>query len=522
MSAEPGRRTIVVGAGTGGATVAARVSEDPHHEVVLIEAGPDYPDPTTIPLDLRQSNRLSLAEHDWGLQAYYVEPPQRRNPMPYARGRVVGGSSAVNGCIAVRASVADHDEWVAAGNDEWSWTATLPYFKRVESDLDMGSTPWHGASGPVPVRRYRRDELAPIAEAFEQACLDRDHPLLSDMNAPGATGVGPVPRSLVGDERGSALVTYLAEARGRANLTILADTQCHRVLFVGTRAVGVEVERAGQVEEVLADDIVLAAGAIHTPQILTLSGVAAADDLARLGIAPISILPGVGRHLRDHVNVPTLGLLREETGRMGARNQLTFSSQGHGMVNDLLLVPTAYDPTGRGLAIPDDVKTVFSLTTVLARPFSTGWIDVVDADVAAPPEIHTNYLSHPGDLDRLEQGVRLANEILRSWPVCDYLTEIISPGPDVLSSAASLREWMVDSATTVWHATSTCRMGPDGDEGAVVDQRLAVRGTQHLWVGDASALPNVPTALTNLTVHMLAERLAEWLRSGSGPSLDPT
>lgn len=509
--------TIIVGAGSAGCALAARLSEDADQHVVLVEAGPDYPKVEDVPWDLRNPGEMSTVDHDWGLRAYFVEPPEAKPKQPYPRGCVVGGSSSVNHSIAQRACVEDFDAWVAAGNHEWSWDQVLPYFERLESDLDFGDRPGHGDSGPIPIVRHPMDQWHPATVAFRQAALDRGFPPADDTNEPGGTGVGPAARNIVDGIRASGLVTYVREARDRPNLTIISDARCRRVLFDGNRATGVEIDRAGHVRELSADRVVLAAGTIHSPQILTLSGIGPAATLDRLGIEPVAISEGVGREFRDHPMAPVL-LLMPHTDMTGNRAVLKYTTAGGaaaGLVDDIMMYPVISDVGTLNLPVETGDRTALTLMSVLAKPRSVGWLDIVSTDPAVQPELHLNYLSDPGDVDRLIEAVRLAYEFASTEHVAAVTDEIVIPDRQTIEDDERLRTWLLEIATTAYHATSTCRMGPDGDEGAVVDQRLRVRGTEGLFVADASVMYSVPTGLTNLASFMIGERMADWLRQST-------
>lgn len=516
--------TIIVGAGSAGGALAARLTEDADHTVILVEAGPDYAVRDEVPAPICDAYEMSVEGHDWGLTGFFLEPPETRDPQPYPRGRLVGGCSAVNAAIAQRASVADFEEWVAAGNDEWSYEQVLPFYKRVETDKDYGETAVHGGSGPVPIFRFPREEWSPVAKIFEQACLDRGFPSCEDHNAPGATGVGPLPKNQIGDVRASSLLTYLFEARTRPNLTVLSDTTCHRVLFDGTRAVGVEVEREGEVERIEADRVVLSAGAIHSPQLLTVSGIGPREVLAELSIDPVVISEGVGQNFQDHPFVGVMGLLKERTEYGSVRAELKFSSGlTGGRLDDLVLWATILDPAT--LNMPVDTRGLQAVTIVaqLALPNSVGWLKVTSKDVSVQPELHVNFLSDEGDADlrRMMHMVRLAFDLATNTAIADELDELLFPDRETVQDDAKLEAWLRSMVTTCYHATSTCRMGPDDDPGAVVSQRLAVHGTENLYVADASVMPSVPTGLTNLTSYMIGERLAGWLREEHAATASP-
>src|SRR5688572_19250040 len=285
MAAERDYDLIVVGAGSGGSVVAARVSEDPSVRVLLLEAGPDYANLEALPQDLRNGRRSSFTAHDWRLT--YTPSATSRPDQPFARGRVVGGSSAVNTCIALRGVPSDYDEWAALGCPEWSWERVLPAFIRLEDDIDFGDAPYHGDSGPLKIRRHTRDELVPFQAAFLDACADRGYPECPDHNDPKATGYAPHPMNKGPEHlRLSAAVAYLGPARARPNLTIRGDATVRRVVVESGAVAGVEARTPdGAWEVIRATHVVLACGAIHTPATLVRSGIGPGDVLDRLGVA---------------------------------------------------------------------------------------------------------------------------------------------------------------------------------------------------------------------------------------------
>ncbi len=505
---------IIVGAGSTGAVLAARLSEDPERRVLLLEAGPDYPSLEALPRDLLDGSWISIVDHDWGYQAEAV--PGREIHFP--RGRVTGGSSAVNAAIAIRGVPADYDEWAALGNAGWSWAEVLPYFKRLEADQDAPpDDPLHGHAGPIPVRRWRDDELKPLQRAFREACLALGFAPVRDHNDPEATGVGPWPMNVRDGVRVSTALAYLLPARGRPNLTILAGAHVARVLFEGTRAVGVEFVRKGAVERTYAARVTLSAGAIATPAILLRSGVGPAAEVAAHGIAPVLDLPGVGRNLIDHphsgvlaVPKPGVAELTHPTVQMGVR----YTAPGSAELNDMQLymigqadltqLPTIQAMVGSPIGV--------MVLAVLQRPRSRGRVTLRDADPKAPPRIELGYLSDPEDMRRMVEGVRLAWRVARS-PQVAALTERIAILQEImLSSTPMLQGYINQTVNTLFHPVGTARMGPAADLLAVVDARGDVHGLAGLSVADASIMPTIPRANTNLTCIMLGEWIADLRR----------
>ncbi len=516
--------TIVVGAGSGGGALAARLSEDPEHQVTVIEAGPDFATEAEVPEPIRDAYEMSVEGFDWDLEAFFIEPAESRDPQPYPRGRVVGGSSSVNATIAQRATVEDHEAWAAAGNAEWSWEKVLPYYKRLETDLDFGESEAHGGSGPIPIFRHTKEELSPGARAFVEACVERGFAETDDLNAPGATGVGLVPRNQIGTLRASALVTYVKESRGRPNFELRPDTLVTRVLFDGTRATGVELRRPdGETETLSADRVVLAAGAVHTPHLLMLSGIGPAAVLAEHGIETVVESPGVGQNFQDHPFVPVMTLMKEQTDAVGVRAELKFTTaDARELVDDMMLFGSVLDPATMNMDVDTKGKKALTLVSLLAKPRSVGWLTLASADPEAPPELHVNLSSDRSDIVRLMESVRLAFSLAtESQVLVDQIEEVLFPDAATVADDEALEAFIRSISNTSYHASATCRMGPEGDPLAVVDQGLAVNGTEDLFIADASVFPAVPTGLTNLAAYMVGERAADLLRErlGSGTAL---
>jgi choline dehydrogenase len=509
------RRTVVVGAGSAGGVVAARLSEDPSEHVILIEAGPDYATTEDLPEPLRDASNPSLDSHDWQLECHFTEPASEAPPMPYPRGKVLGGSSAVNAAIAQRGTPEDFQAWVDRGNDEWGWSNVLPYYKRLENDTEYGDdSEIHNDSGPIPILRAAREEWSPAAQAIDVGFRNRGFDSAPDLNDPTASGFGPTPRNKIGIFRASSGVTYLKEARERPNLEIRAETDAVRVVFDGNRAVGVEVEHDGERETIAADRVVLSGGAVKTPQILTLSGVGPKAKLEELGVELLVDSPGVGRNLQDHPYIP---LVHTASGnsepRYGFETELRYTYSEDGPSNDCMVFPGVIEASALNFEMKEGVEAGVVANAILAKPSSVGWIDVTSADHTVQPELHLNFMDEQIDTDRLTHTVRLVAEVLASEPMAAEIDEpLVFPDPDTLADDEKLHAWMREVVTTAYHCAGTCRMGPDGDDEAVVTQRLEVRGTENLYVADASVMPEITNGLTNITCYMIGEKLADWLR----------
>ena len=503
---------IVVGSGSTGAVIAARLSEDPARRVLLIEAGPDYPDTETLPEDLRNGLYPSLVAHDWGYEAEAVAG--RSIPLP--RGKVVGGTSAVNSCLAVRPDPADFDEWVALGNEGWSWEEVLPYFVRLEDDKDFG-LPLHGKGGPIPVWRWRDEQLIPLQRALLDACKDLGFPEVADHNAPGSGGVGPLAQNLIGSQRVSTAVAYLAPARKNEGLEIRPDTVVDRVLFENGRAAGVRVITGAVAEEITADRVTISAGAIGTPGILLRSGIGPAAQLDRLGVPVVADLPGVGRNLLDHPTclvtlAPRPGVYDESLP--GTQIVLQYTAPGSAEENDMQVYLFSHvDLNAYAKNLKDQIGTdkVFMISAGIERPFSVGDVTVESLDPEAPPRIRFNYLDHEEDRRRLREGMRLAYRIAQTPQMRLFTTGRVVPSPEVIADDDALDAFMLSTVGTHFHPVGTAKMGPADDPQAVVDSRCRVHGVPGLRVADGSVMPKIVRANTNLTCIMIGERVADWM-----------
>ncbi|MBM6405599.1 mycofactocin system GMC family oxidoreductase MftG [Phycicoccus sp. CSK15P-2] len=502
---------LIVGCGSSGAALAARLSEDPARRVAVIESGPDYADVDALPQDLRNGNRMSLDAHDWGYRADIFRGRDIRLP----RGRVTGGSSAVGATIALRGMPSDFDEWAELGNPEWAWDQVLPYFRALETDLDYGDSALHGGTGPIPIRRWRPDEMTRWQNAFEEACAAAGYDRVRDHNDPDATGFGAIPSNRRdGFRRVSTAEAYLRPSDGRPNLTVFAQATVDRVLVSGDRAVGVEVRSSsGAVETVTAGTVVLASGAINSPAILLRSGIGPREDLEALGIPVTRDLPGVGLNLVDHPRsgifiIPKDGTLDGENAflqsilRTTSRSGETTNDMQYYMVNHFSLDPFPH------LKRLSQASLINGVMVCQQRPKSRGRLRLTDPDPRSEPQIDLNFLSHPDDVDTMVEGIRECARLMRhDYVMANRERQLILRDEDV-DDEDLVRVYLKATLDSSYHPVGTAKMGPAEDDTAVVDQYGRVHGIEGLVVADASIMPNIASANTNLTSIMIGEKVA--------------
>ncbi len=521
---------VVVGAGSAGCVVASRLSEDPGIRVLLVEAGPADRNPW-----IHVPGGLFKLIHNPGVDWCYQTEPEpgldgRR--MRWPRGRVLGGSSSINGMVYIRGQREDFDHWASLGNAGWAYDDVLPYFRRSE-DQQRGADDYHGVAGPLAVSdpRFR----LPIVDAFVRAAVEAGYPRQDDFNGERQEGAGHFQLNVRDGRRCSAARAFLSPARGRPNLDVATTALVHRISFDRRRATGIEYLKGDVLHRASAlREVVVCAGAINTPQLLMLSGVGDGDALRGLGIDVVQHLPGVGRNLQDHLQakaifrVRTPMTLNDEArsfaGRMriGAdyvfrrRGPLSFGASlaGAFVRSDPSLgrpdIQFHFQPLSLdGFDRPLHPFSAFTLSGCQLRPTSRGSLALRSSDPRATPVIRANYLADPGDARALVAGLRIARDIASAPALARHVVDEWQPGPELRSDDDLLR-YVRSVAATVFHPSGTCRMGLGPD--AVVDPALRVHGIEGLRVADASIMPTLVSGNTNAATIMIGERAAELLK----------
>jgi choline dehydrogenase len=531
---------IIVGAGSAGCALAYRLSREASRRVLLLEAGGKDSSPL-IHIPLGFAFLMKNPKVNWCYETE-PEPNMHHRRISWPRGKVLGGTSCINGMVYIRGQREDYDHWRDLGNAGWSYDEVLPYFKRSEHKAE-GSNDWHGYGGPLWVEDVADNQKLDLADMYIQAAVQQEIPYNEDFNGPTQEGAGYYQVNIRKGRRQSTARTFLAACKNRPNLTVITGAQCERILIENGVATGVEYSVAGKkesrVEQVFArSEVILSGGTINSPQLLELSGIGDREHLATLGIDSVHHLPGVGENLQDHLTINIQQGLHgvttfyEESRPLAfIKNLFKYFTKGTGLLAhpaaqvgvffrssddadrpdaQIHFAPAASEPDSKGNLKPKPGTTA---TVCFLRPESRGSVHIRSKDPLAYPAVRANYLDTEGDRKSIVDAFRKVREIFTAPALNKYLGEEFMPGP-LTQSDAQILDYVRAEAESVYHPVGTCKMG--SDKMAVVDERLRVHGVEHLRIADASVMPNIISGNTNATAIMIAEKCADMLLQDAG------
>ena len=524
---------VIVGAGSAGCAIANRLSENGRYAVAVLEAGGKDTNPW-IHIPVGYFKTMGNPNTDWQYKTE-ADPGLNGRSIPWPRGKVLGGSSSINGLLYVRGQAQDFDHWRQLGNAGWGWDDVLPYFKRAETWTGDHTTDERGSDGPLSVSptALKRDVVDRWLDAASAAGYKRN----DDYNGNGhdQEGVGYFQLTLNNGRRCSSAAAYLKPVRSRKNLEIITHTQVRKLNIVEGRVTGVDAVTKGKNVTINArKEVILSAGAIGSPQILMLSGIGQADDLAALGIDVIKDLKGVGKNLQDHLQArpvfkTNLSTINIETNNYFKQGMiaLQYALNRTGPMTMAASLGTGFLKTDERLSTPDiqfhiqpfsatnavegpHKFSAFTASVLQMRPESAGELKLKSSNYQDHPEIHPNYLATKLDQDTIVKGIQIARKIAQFEPLKEHITEEYDPGHEVgMDDEAAILNWARNTAVTIYHPTGTCKMG--NDPMSVVDERLRVRGIANLRVADCSIMPMITSGNTNAPAIMIGEKVSDMI-----------